>query len=233
MGPEPTFTFIVSATPAPPTAPAAPPPPERPPASSATWSGPARLAACALAGLALALLAARTAGLWPVTRPTDPVIPVQRIDLNNADRAELMQLPGVGPALAESILDHRSRQGPFRTVDDLAHVHGLGPTTLARLRPWVEVGPPSVVTSLPAEKGPAPARAARKSPPATPIDPNRATAEELQRLPGVGPTMAERIIEARAKAPFRTADDLRRVRGIGKKTLEKLRPCLRFEGEGK
>ena len=55
------------------------------------------------------------------------------------------------------------------------------------------------------------------------IDVNHASAEELQKLPGIRPKMAQRIIDERAKAPFKSVDDLRRVSGIGPKTLEKLR----------
>lgn len=55
------------------------------------------------------------------------------------------------------------------------------------------------------------------------VDMNRASREELQGLPGIGPTLAQRIVEAR---PFRSVEDLRRVRGIGPKTLEKLRPLV-------
>ena len=46
----------------------------------------------------------------------------------------------------------------------------------------------------------------------------------LQRLPAVGPALAARIVETRGAKPFATPDDLRRVRGIGAKTLETLRP---------
>ena len=64
------------------------------------------------------------------------------------------------------------------------------------------------------------------------IDPNHATAGDLDLLPGVGPSVAARIIEARTKSgPFRDANDLLRVRGIGEKTLQKLKPFLRFESE--
>src|SRR5438445_5410288 len=59
-----------------------------------------------------------------------------------------------------------------------------------------------------------------------PIDLNRAPAEELQKLPGVGPRLARRILEERAKAPFQAVEELRRVSGIGAKTLEKLRPYV-------
>lgn len=59
-----------------------------------------------------------------------------------------------------------------------------------------------------------------------PININTATADELQRLPGIGPTLAQRIIEARQIEPFRNVDDLRKVRGIGPKTLQRLRPLV-------
>lgn len=51
--------------------------------------------------------------------------------------------------------------------------------------------------------------------PAGPIDPNTASAEDLTRLPGVGPSLAARIIEERERRPFASLDDLQRVRGIG------------------
>jgi len=62
---------------------------------------------------------------------------------------------------------------------------------------------------------------------ATPLDVNLASAAELERLPGVGPALAARIVEARARdGPFASVDDLRRVRGVGGATLERLRPRL-------
>ncbi len=58
------------------------------------------------------------------------------------------------------------------------------------------------------------------------VDPNRAAAADLDRLPGVGPATAERIVAARDSAPFATPEDLLRVRGIGPATVEKVRPWL-------
>lgn len=57
------------------------------------------------------------------------------------------------------------------------------------------------------------------------LDVNRATVEELQLLPRIGPTLAARIIEERERGgPFRTLHDLTRVRGIGPRTVERLAP---------
>gem|GEM_PF-1579215 len=60
------------------------------------------------------------------------------------------------------------------------------------------------------------------------LNPNTATLAELQTLPGVGPALSQRIVEARSQRPFRNADDLDRVKGIGPAKLDKLRPHLLF-----
>jgi DNA uptake protein ComE-like DNA-binding protein len=61
------------------------------------------------------------------------------------------------------------------------------------------------------------------APPSAPVDVNLAPRDELMRIPGVGEVTANAIIEAR---PFRSIDDLRRVRGIGAVTLERIRPYV-------
>ena len=61
------------------------------------------------------------------------------VDLNTADLAALDTLPGVGPAIAQRILDWRDANGPFHSVDELLEVPGIGPATLERLRPKVRV----------------------------------------------------------------------------------------------
>jgi len=59
------------------------------------------------------------------------------------------------------------------------------------------------------------------------LDLNLATAEELQGLPGIGPVLAQRVVEQRtAHGRFRTVDDLRDVKGIGKKRMDQLRPLV-------
>jgi competence protein ComEA len=59
------------------------------------------------------------------------------VDLNRAGAAELDALPGIGPATAQAIVDHRAANGPFASVDDLEQVRGIGPAKLATIRPLV------------------------------------------------------------------------------------------------
>ncbi|SIT82556.1 helix-hairpin-helix domain-containing protein [Edaphobacillus lindanitolerans] len=59
--------------------------------------------------------------------------PDGRVNLNTADAAELMTLPGIGPAKAEAIIAHREQSGPFGSPEDLMDVSGIGEKTFARL----------------------------------------------------------------------------------------------------
>ena len=61
------------------------------------------------------------------------------LNLNTATASELDALPGVGPATAKAIIDHRTKKGPFTKVEDLLNVSGIGPSKLAALRDQVAV----------------------------------------------------------------------------------------------
>ncbi len=217
------------------------------------WPRSAQWATAVLLVLATGLLIANSLGSlrWG-SRPTELERGLgYRIDLNNARRAELMQLPGVGPKLAQAIEDYRHEHGKFAAVEDLLNVPGVGPTRLECWRPWIWVGSEEVDDE---EKPAAPARepmgATRK--PAAPmknvgerkgalkkeaglvgkIDINRASPEELRKLPGIGPKLAQRIVAQRRQKAFQAVEDLRRVPGIGVKTMERLRPHVTFGRAG-
>jgi len=60
----------------------------------------------------------------------------RQVDINTASAAELERLPGVGPTLAERIVEYRSAHGRFRTPEELQHVQGIGPKTYEALRDY-------------------------------------------------------------------------------------------------
>ena len=68
-----------------------------------------------------------------------PGCPAARLDLNLASLFALDSLPGVGPTRAASIVQYRASHGPFRSVDELGRVAGMGPAALARVRDLVMV----------------------------------------------------------------------------------------------
>jgi competence protein ComEA len=125
-----------------------------------------------------------------------------------------------------------------------------GPTLVERVRGAAEEArldaeragglPPAAPFGAPADagalrhpgapsEGAARSRASRQAPPPLGLlDPDRATAADWERLPGIGPSLAARIVADRAaRGPFGGAEGLARVRGIGPKTVARLRPYLR------
>ncbi len=63
------------------------------------------------------------------------------IDANTATWVEFAQLEGVGQTLGQRIVEDRDANGPFRSIDDLLRVKGIGPKTIEDMRPWLVVHP--------------------------------------------------------------------------------------------
>lgn len=88
---------------------------------------------------------------------------------------------------------------------------------------------PAPAADAGAAAAPHPSARARASPDA-PVDLNRATAEDLRRLPGCGEKRAEAILALRRRlGRFRRAEELLRVKGVGRATLRKWRPLVRID----
>ncbi len=62
------------------------------------------------------------------------------VDLNTATQSELESVKGIGPAKAKSIIDHRQKNGPFKTVEGLAEVKGFGKASVEKVKNGLEVG---------------------------------------------------------------------------------------------
>lgn len=76
----------------------------------------------------------------PAEKPEAPgMLEGEVLDLNTATLSDLTRLPGIGETKAQAILDWRKAHGPFRVVEDLLSVEGIGEMTLENLRPYVAV----------------------------------------------------------------------------------------------
>jgi competence ComEA-like helix-hairpin-helix protein len=207
----------------------------RTPADAAAWKSPDAAAEAPGAGNALL---SRAEGL----RRGDEAAAVplgagEKVDVNTASAQDLRRLPRVSRALAERIVARRTQRGPFRTLADLDSVSGVGAATLERLAPYLSLAAAPVATapvtrslggaSDPRRPDPAPAAAPAASGDAV-VDVNTAGAAELEGLPGIGPALAARVVETRArKGRFASVDELAEVPGIGPAKLARLRPLVR------
>lgn len=157
------------------------------------------------AGLGVAI------GHWRRTHP-DLADTLERFD-HSPPAPEIAALAEGGRAGDDAL----RRGGSGTPVPRSSNQPGAASSPRAPLRSWPE-SPAS-----PAERrfsGP-------KSTPAEPVDLNQATADELTRLPGIGPVLAARIVAAReTSGPFASVDDLRRVGGVGAAKLERVRPLV-------
>lgn len=155
---------------------------------------------------------------------TAPTTTTKRIDLNTATPAELQTLPGIGAVTAAAIVAGR----PYRSVDELEKVRGLGASHVAALRDRVTVAGPALAA-------PSPRAATKAAMPkaATPgrgglapgqlVNINKAPREELDLLPGIGPVKAQAIVEGR---PFKTKQDIMKVKGIKQGEFDRIKDLI-------
>ncbi len=83
--------------------------------------------------------------------------PLKPVNLNTATSEELQQVPGIGPATAEKILQMRKSYGAFKSVDDLLAIRGIGKKRLDKMRKYLTVGKSGTPKNMPPPAKPAPA----------------------------------------------------------------------------
>jgi competence ComEA-like helix-hairpin-helix protein len=92
---------------------------------------------CRWIGAFLVLLMLAGAALPP---PAAAPPPGDRVNINTATVDELVTLPGIGKAYAQRIVEYRDKNGPFKKVEDLLNVRGIGEKTFERIRDRITVG---------------------------------------------------------------------------------------------
>ena len=110
---------------------------------TAVRSSPVAALGVLLACLAIGSLGRRRVEEAPPPSPAAPrnARSAERVDLNAATAAERERLPRIGPALAQRIVAYREEHGPFRDVDALDAVSGIGPAIVTAVRDHVTISP--------------------------------------------------------------------------------------------
>lgn len=69
--------------------------------------------------------------------------PAAKVNINSASVEQLTELPGVGAKLAARIVEHRQKQGPFKSTQELMNVKGIGEKNLQKLQPYLSTSDPA------------------------------------------------------------------------------------------
>lgn len=91
--------------------------------------------------VAAALLAALVLTTGPAFAAA--AAPAGKVNLNTATVSQLEELPGIGPSLAARIVDHRQKNGAFKSVQDVMAVKGIGEKNFAKIQGYLTVGSPA------------------------------------------------------------------------------------------
>jgi len=160
-----------------------------------------------------------------------PLRPGEKVDLNTAEADEIARLPRIGMSLAKRIVRDRSSRGPFRGLDELDRVPGVGPALLAQVSDQVSFGG-TWLAEAPGENG-ANTRTlgVYAAPPlassGAPVDLNLASHADLEALPGIGKARARAILAyRRSHGSFAAVSDLGRVPGLSQSLVDRIAPYL-------
>jgi competence protein ComEA len=150
-----------------------------------------------------------------------------KVDINSATQAELEAVKGIGPVTAQKIIENR----PYKSLTELKKA-GLSSKEITSFKPYLTAKKPAAAAAPQAAKTvepgtPKAAKGAKAAPsaPGAPVDLNTADQKALEALPGVGPTLAKRIMAAR---PIQSLEELSKVKGMSKTKVAALRDKVTF-----
>lgn len=165
------------------------------------------------------------------------------VNINTATIEELQTLPGIGPSKARAIIEYRNKN-PFSKPEELINVPGIGQKTYDKLKDRITVGKNmNSSINIPVQENTAEKENTKTKPQqdtiisnirnksdnvsSRKININTASVEELQKLPGIGPTKAQAIVDYRQNnGDFKSIEEIKNVKGIGEKTYEKLKDLI-------
>uniref|UniRef100_A0A6B2EB28 Putative endonuclease/exonuclease/phosphatase family domain-containing protein 1 n=1 Tax=Phlebotomus kandelakii TaxID=1109342 RepID=A0A6B2EB28_9DIPT len=158
---------------------------------------------------------------------------LETLNINSATVEQLMTLPGVNRRVAQCIVDHRAAiGGQFQRIDDLALVSGMGAVKLEQIRPEICVRRKQGSLQGSSLSSRTPSMESLLSEPSLPTRPgllnvNTATVFQLQQVSGLNQELAAKVVEYRKrKGPFKSLDDMARVKGLSPGRLGAIRALL-------
>ena len=96
-----------------------------------------RIMMAAITAVALSATALSAQSKAPAPKPTATV--AAPVNLNTATAEQLATIPGVGPKMAERIIDYRQKNGGFKKIEDLMNVSGVGEKSFLKMKPLITV----------------------------------------------------------------------------------------------
>lgn len=160
------------------------------------------------------------------------------ININTAGIKELGQLPGIGPAYAQNIINFRNKKGSFTSKKQLLKVEGIGDARFAKIKLLITLGIAKDSVRILSTRSDTMQKSKiipdkdKQTEVSKRINVNTADAKTLITLPGIGPAYAQGIIDYRRKnGSFTSFKELLKVKGIGKKRLENLIPFIKLTDE--
>jgi len=110
-----------------------------------------RILMAALAAMALSTVAVGAQGKAPVAKAVASA--TAPVNLNTATAEQLATIPGVGPKMAERIIDYRQKNGSFKKLEDLMNVSGIGEKNFLKMKPLITVTPTAASKQVAAAPG--------------------------------------------------------------------------------
>jgi comEA protein len=219
----------------------------------AIWNGLAACVAIVVLMASPAVLAAKKKTPTPAAEASsastaaDKAAKTEKVNLNTADEKAIAGAKGVGDKLAKELVKNR----PYKTWEEVSKVKGVGSgkkldslKKVLKLTEGIATKDEPVVAEKASKKKTSSkgdeATSASSSPskksssssseklaPGTKININTASAEELDKLPEIGPVKAQAIVEYRkANGPFKSAEDIEKVKGIKEGTFAKIKDFI-------